>query len=480
MSASESHRPPSQTDGSAEHRIHSDEDPSPPAGALTRGFLFADLRGYTSFVESRGAVAGAELLYRYRALVRDAVGRHQGAEIKTEGDSFYVVFSSVSQAVACGLAIVDGAAAASDEHPEDPIRVGVGVHAGETVETPEGYVGTAVNMAARLCSAAGEGEVLVSDTVRMLTANTSDVRYEAVGRRRLKGIAEAVAVHRALPAGANPSPRRRARPTVRPMVAVAGIAAVGVVVLAGLLLRDTLFGVAAASPTPTPTMTPSEPASVEPEPSIPVTPPEPSEGPVVGAIPLGPLNPGTYVSRILEPGVTFAVDTGWVLVEEIMQGVHLTWAAGPGRDLWVVPFRGAIASDDPIARERVEGIDTAETLVTWIAAHEHLDAEEPVFIDLTNSRGQSVDFIAAIPDDRTECGYVCIALFWVTEDINSFDRFAIGDGGAYRIVALDLYTEHPDAPVMLAVIEVQDPAEFDEFAAEAHKVITTLVFASDQ
>lgn len=480
MSASEGRRPPSEVAGSAQGPSHRDDQPPPPAGALTRGFLFADLRGYTSFVESQGAVAGADLLYRYRALVRDAVGRHQGAEIKTEGDSFYVVFSSVSQAVACGLAIVDGAASASQEHPDDPIRVGVGVHAGETVETPEGYVGTAVNMAARLCSAAAEGEVLVSDTVRTLTANTSDVRYDAVGRRRLKGITEPVAVHRALPIGASPTPTRRIRPAFRPAVAIGGVAVVGAAVVAGLLLRDTLFGVAAASPTAV--QAPSEPASVEPEPSVPelTPPPEPSTAPVVGTIPLGPLNPGTYVSRMLEPGVTFTVDTGWVLVEEIKQGLHLTWAAGPGRDLWVVPFKGAIASDDPNGRERVEGVDNAASLVTWIAEHEFLDAETPAFIDLTNSRGQLVDFIADIADDRTECGYVCIALFWVTEDFDNFDRFAIGDGGAYRIVALDLYTGQPEAPPMLAVVEVQDPAEFDEFAAEAHKVITTLAFADDQ
>ena len=137
--------------------------------SITRGFLFADLRGYTDFVESHGAVAAASLLSRYRALAREAIGRFGGAEIKTEGDSFYVVFGSVSGAVRCGLALVAEAAAASGEHPEEPIRVGVGIHAGETVELDDGYVGSAVNIAARLCAQAGPGEVIVSETVRALT-----------------------------------------------------------------------------------------------------------------------------------------------------------------------------------------------------------------------------------------------------------------------------------------------------------------------
>ena len=63
-----------------------------PSGTITRGFLFADLRGYTDFVERNGAEAAATLLTRYRALTREAIGRFGGAEIKTEGDSFYVVF----------------------------------------------------------------------------------------------------------------------------------------------------------------------------------------------------------------------------------------------------------------------------------------------------------------------------------------------------------------------------------------------------
>jgi len=116
------------------------------ASTITRGFLFADLRGYTDFVEQRGAAAAAALLTRYRVLAREEIGRFGGAEIKTEGDSFYVVFDSVSNAVRCGLAIVADAQAADDE-----IRVGVGVHAGETIEADGGYVGSPVNIAARLC-----------------------------------------------------------------------------------------------------------------------------------------------------------------------------------------------------------------------------------------------------------------------------------------------------------------------------------------
>src|SRR5437870_10401476 len=126
----------------------------------TRGFLFADLRDYTAYVERHGDVAAAALLASYRAVVREAVGRFHGAEIRTEGDSFYVVFPSATSAVQCGLAIIADAAAAAAGPGAPTFRIGVGIHAGETAETPEGLVGSAINIAARVCAIAGANEVL--------------------------------------------------------------------------------------------------------------------------------------------------------------------------------------------------------------------------------------------------------------------------------------------------------------------------------
>jgi class 3 adenylate cyclase/Tol biopolymer transport system component len=227
-------------------------EPSPPQGALnaevtgeapraadehlvalTRGFLFADLRGYTAYVESRGDPAGAALLDRYRALVRDTVARFGGAEIKTEGDSFYVVFPSASSAVACGLAIVEAARAAAAAEPDRPIRVGIGIHAGESVEGAEGYVGSAVNIAARICAQAAAGEVLVSETVRSLTRTSGRLLFAPRGRRRLKGIAEPVALYRVGTAGAT-DPASARRLGSRSSFALGGVAVAALLVVGAL------------------------------------------------------------------------------------------------------------------------------------------------------------------------------------------------------------------------------------------------------
>ena len=151
-------------------------DPS-SGRSQTRGFMFADLRGYSAFTERHGDEVARELLGRYRAVVREVIGQAGGAEIRTEGDSFYVVFTSVAQAVLAGLAILAAAQAATNRAGTHPIRIGIGVHAGETVDSTDGIVSSAVNIAARICSVAGAGELLVSDTVRSLTRTHLDVTF---------------------------------------------------------------------------------------------------------------------------------------------------------------------------------------------------------------------------------------------------------------------------------------------------------------
>src|SRR5437867_763098 len=159
---------------------------------VTRAFLFSDLRGYTNFVEVHGDLAAADLLRDYRTLVRGAVARHAGGEVKTEGDSFYVVFTSALAALDCAVSILREAEARNRQDPDGPLHIGIGVHAGEVVPYDEQFVGSAVNIAARLASKAHAGEILVSDTLRGLVRAGQSRSLTDRGRLRLKGVGESV------------------------------------------------------------------------------------------------------------------------------------------------------------------------------------------------------------------------------------------------------------------------------------------------
>jgi class 3 adenylate cyclase len=263
------------------------EGPTAPAASGSssstyRCFLFADLRGYTAFVERAGNAAAVALLQDYLSVTRRAVAQHHGAEIKTEGDGFYAVFPSASSAIMCGLDIVRSAGEASADRPDRPIRVGVGINAGEAIQTAEGYVGSAINLAARVCAVADPGEVLVTATVRGIAHTSVEVGFARRGRRRLKGVAEPVEIFAVTSERIAPPVRRRRGPWLLAAGGILGAAAI--VVAAVLVLRLPAPGGAATAPPA------SKPASVQ----------------------IGGLSIGTYLADQFQPPFELVIaDPGW-------------------------------------------------------------------------------------------------------------------------------------------------------------------------
>ena len=150
-----------------------------PSGTVT--FVFTDVAGSTKLLHEHGA-AYADLLGTHRAVVRAALSRHAGVEVDTQGDAFFAAFRRASDAVAAADEIRDGLA-------DGPIRVRIGIHTGEPLVTPEGYVGLDVHRAARIAAAAHGGQVVLSRTTRDLVE--SDRRLRDLGVHRLKDLIEA-------------------------------------------------------------------------------------------------------------------------------------------------------------------------------------------------------------------------------------------------------------------------------------------------
>ena len=153
---------------------------------MTLTFLFADIRDYTSFVEQHGDAQAGRLIAEFRKMVRAQLAATGGGEVKTEGDSFYLVFRTAGQAVRCGAAILKEAELRS--RPDRALRVGVGIHAGEPIPLERQFVGSAVNLAARIGSAAESCELLISDTVRGLLRTSGLPPLTEHAPMQLKGI----------------------------------------------------------------------------------------------------------------------------------------------------------------------------------------------------------------------------------------------------------------------------------------------------
>ncbi len=204
-----------------------------PATAGPVTILFTDIEGSTALTERLGDERARQVLREHERLVREALASHGGSEIKTLGDGFMASFGSATKALECAVAIQkafdvqnanvgarhtsdtgdeplsedlshsndvrkSGRASplrpASEPRPDHPLRVRIGLNAGEPVAEGGDLFGTAVNLAARIAGQAQGGEILVSDVVRQLVAGKG-FSFADRGEQALKGFDDPVRLY---------------------------------------------------------------------------------------------------------------------------------------------------------------------------------------------------------------------------------------------------------------------------------------------
>ena len=151
---------------------------------------FLDLTGYTALAEEHGDEAAAELATALAGIVDEAARAHGGRPVKWLGDGVMFHFTDPRRAIVGGLELVEQTESAVSV----PARMGI--NAGAVVAQEGDYFGRTVNVAARIADYARPHEVLVSEEARR-SADAADVRFELIGDVPLKGVANAVRLHRA-------------------------------------------------------------------------------------------------------------------------------------------------------------------------------------------------------------------------------------------------------------------------------------------
>jgi DNA-binding SARP family transcriptional activator/class 3 adenylate cyclase len=157
-----------------------------PSGTVT--FLFTDIEGSTQLVRALRDRYG-ELLERHRTILREAFAAHEGREVDTQGDSFFVAFARAHDAAAA--AIDSQRALAAETWPDNvEVRVRMGLHTGEPQLGESGYHGMGVVRGARICAVARGGQILCSDSTRtlLLEAELEGATLRELGAFTLKGL----------------------------------------------------------------------------------------------------------------------------------------------------------------------------------------------------------------------------------------------------------------------------------------------------
>jgi predicted ATPase/class 3 adenylate cyclase len=153
-----------------------------PSGTVT--LLFSDIEGSTRVLQRSGD-AYAGLLAEHRRLLSEAFERYRGYVLDSEGDAFFVAFSSANDA-ASAAAEAQRALAGHEWPGEGEIRVRMGLHTGEPRPVDGRYVGLDVHHAARVMAAGHGGQVLVSESTRALLDER--IRLRDLGSHRLKDL----------------------------------------------------------------------------------------------------------------------------------------------------------------------------------------------------------------------------------------------------------------------------------------------------
>ena len=155
-----------------------------PSGTVT--FLFTDIEGSTRLLLELGTDGYAAALAEHRRVIRTEFEAEQGAEVDTQGDSFFVAFPTATGALAAAVAMQAALGGGR-------IRVRMGIHTGTPLLTAEGgYVGPDVNRAARIAACGHGGQILLSESATALVAND---RLRDLGEHRLKDLRAPERIH---------------------------------------------------------------------------------------------------------------------------------------------------------------------------------------------------------------------------------------------------------------------------------------------
>jgi class 3 adenylate cyclase len=152
--------------------------------------VFTDIVGSTAQAARLGDHAWRDLIEQHHRATRTLLGRYRGSEIDTAGDGFFASFDGPARAVRCARALVDAVRPLG-------LEIRAGVHTGEIETIDRKIGGIAVNIGARIGGLAAPSEVLVSQTVKDLTAG-SGISYDDAGEYDLKGVPDRWRLYRAI------------------------------------------------------------------------------------------------------------------------------------------------------------------------------------------------------------------------------------------------------------------------------------------
>lgn len=159
-----------------------------------RTILFTDIVESTNMTQQMGDEAAMELVDLHDKIVRDALKDLGGREVKHLGDGIMASFVSAASAVKCAARVQNELVKHLQANANQPVRIRIGIAAGEPVERANDLFGVTVQLASRLCAHAEADQILVSNVVAELCQGKA-IPFEDLGEVVLKGFEHPIRAH---------------------------------------------------------------------------------------------------------------------------------------------------------------------------------------------------------------------------------------------------------------------------------------------
>ncbi len=153
--------------------------------------MFTDLVGSTQMTHDHGDLGAQEVVRAHNAIVRNALAQYHGEEVKHTGDGIMASFANAPNSVRATIEIQREIEKHNAANPNLPVRVRIGLNAGDAVREEDDFFGQTVQLAARICDKADEQEIYITPSVHSLCADHA-FEFMLAGEYELKGIDEPV------------------------------------------------------------------------------------------------------------------------------------------------------------------------------------------------------------------------------------------------------------------------------------------------
>lgn len=156
------------------------------AQARVVAVLFTDIAGSTALTQELGDAGAQEVVRAHNKIVRENLTRYHGREVKHTGDGMMCSFDQPTNAVEASIEIQKETIQLRGSNPALPLKLKIGINAGEPIAEDNDLFGTTVQLAARIVDKAQADQIFVSETVRGICTGKG-ISFKAAGGFAMKG-----------------------------------------------------------------------------------------------------------------------------------------------------------------------------------------------------------------------------------------------------------------------------------------------------